>query len=146
MVLWELYVAFARFAKNKNSKKCKTIFALPLERRDFYFFLPSEMALNFNQICWFSNSNNFFNFQHDVWKQAMCMFKSMNATISAHKKRLLQLQNLFKTTFQNGYVCCCCWNYFFIICYQHFFLTNMSSHNASVTWTFGTIWLMLDLV
>jgi len=33
-----LCVWFARFAKNKNSKKHKTIFALPLERRDFLFF------------------------------------------------------------------------------------------------------------
>ena len=79
----------------------------PLKDEIFYFFLPSEMALNFNQICWHSNANNFFNFQHDIWKWAVHTFKSMNATSLSHKKRLLQMQNLFKMTFQIGHVCCC---------------------------------------
>ena len=133
--------------RTKTQKNTRQFLLFPLEDEIFYFFLPSEMALNFNQICWFSNANNFFNFQHDVLKWAVHMFKSMNATSLSHKKRLLWLQNLFKMTFQNGHVCCCCWNYFFfVLCCQCFFLTKMSSHNASVTWILDAIWLMFDLV
>jgi len=77
VVLRELCVWVARFAKNKNSKKCKTIFALPLERRDFLFFFT-----------------NFFD-KHVI---------------------------------------------------KHFFLTKISSHNASVTWILDAIWLVFDLV
>ena len=107
---WHLPVS----RRTKTQKNARQFSLFPLEDEIFYFFLPSEMALNFNQICWFSNANNFFNFQHDVLKWATHMFKSMNATSLSHKKRLLWLQNLFKMTFQNGCVCCCCWNYFFL--------------------------------
>ena len=42
---------------------------------------------NFNQICWFSNANNVFNFQHEIWKWDMHVFKSTNATSLAHTKK-----------------------------------------------------------
>ena len=82
---WHLPVS----RRTKTQKNTRQFSLFPLEDEIFYFFLPSEMALNFNQICWFSNANNFFNFQHEIWKWAMHMFKSMNATNLAHEKRLL---------------------------------------------------------
>jgi len=106
------------FREEQKLKKNTRQFSLfPLEDEIFYFFLPSEMAI----ICWFSNANVLFNFQHEIWKQDMHVFKSMNATSLVHKKRLLWLQSLFKMTFQNGCVCCCCWNNFFYNMLSMFF-------------------------
>jgi len=68
----------------------------------FFVFLCLQ---KWSWICWFSNANNFFNFQHEIEKKAMHVFKITNATRLAHKKRLLCLHNLFKMTFQNGHVC-----------------------------------------